>query len=152
MSSLCTFHLWRNERKPVLPLTTPSGFPQSRRSLSTQCNVYGKINIQSQTLLKLTTQRSNFKQSRMKFLHYRTLWEWGWRNAGIHSEETYLYFEKKLGGSKSLGHSAFPWRISSVTLRPDHHTRNIANKNKNQHLETGRATLRYRMWMNQDSH
>lgn len=31
---------------------------------------------------------------------------------------TYLYFWKKLGGSKSLDHSAFPWRISSVTLRP----------------------------------
>lgn len=31
---------------------------------------------------------------------------------------TYLYFWKKWGGSKSLDHSAFPCRISSVTLRP----------------------------------
>lgn len=31
---------------------------------------------------------------------------------------TYLYFWKKLDGSSSFDQSDFPWRISSVTIRP----------------------------------
>lgn len=86
-------------RETVLPLTIPSGFPQWRRWLSTQCNVYGKTNKQGQTLLKVTTERSNFKQSRMKFLCgsvevYRTLWESGGKKrctSFIHRKPTCIW-------------------------------------------------------------
>lgn len=39
-------------------------------------------------------------------------------NTVTDKHQTYLYFWKKFGGSNSLDHSAFPWRISSVMLRP----------------------------------
>lgn len=42
-NTLCTFCSDPNKQvSEVLPLTIPGGFPQSRRSLSTQCNACGK--------------------------------------------------------------------------------------------------------------